>query len=121
MFYQGTDRVEGITLDLSRIEYLNLSSDTFKGMINLRFLRFHLPLGRRSSNVFHPRVLKPFSDKLRYFEWHGYPLKSLPPNFCATLLVEIRMPHSNVKELWQGMQVYIYIYRGMYAYIFGII
>ncbi|XP_052110121.1 disease resistance protein RUN1-like, partial [Arachis duranensis] len=101
---KGTDRIQGIALDLSEVQDLYLEADTFSMMINLRFLRFHLPSGRRSADVFHPRALKSFSEKLRYFEWHGYPFKSLPPNFCAKLLVEIRMPWSNVKELWQGIQ-----------------
>jgi hypothetical protein len=31
-------------------------------------------------------------------------LKCLPDPFCAEFLVEIRLPHSNVKYLWHGMQ-----------------
>ncbi|KEH16065.1 disease resistance protein (TIR-NBS-LRR class), putative [Medicago truncatula] len=45
-----------------------------------------------------------FSDKLRYIEWNGYPLKCLPDPFCAEFIVEIRLPHSSVEYLWHGMQ-----------------
>ncbi|KAK2353140.1 disease resistance protein RPV1 [Trifolium repens] len=38
------------------------------------------------------------------FEWNGYLPKSLPHDFCAKLLVEIHLPHSNVEYLWHGIQ-----------------
>ncbi|KAJ1404330.1 Winged helix DNA-binding domain superfamily [Sesbania bispinosa] len=101
---KGTDVVEVITLDLSQIVDLQLSADTFNRMPNLRFLQLYVPGGKRSGTLYHCRVLEAFSDELRYFEWDGFPLSSLPPNFCAQHLVVIRMPHSHVKELWQGVQ-----------------
>ena len=110
MFCQGTDAVEGITLDLSQTIDLQLSSDIFKKMNNIRFLKFYIPAGQSSSNKYLPRVLEQFPEKLRYLEWDGFPLESLPLSFCAKLLVEIRMPYSNIEELWQGMQVKIYTY-----------
>lgn len=110
MFCQGTDAVEGIILDLSQIEDVHLSVDTFKKMNNLRFLKFYISLSKSSGNLYLPTVLWPFSDKLRYFEWNGYTLESLPPPFCAKLLVEIRMPHSLIKQLWKGIQVKLYTF-----------
>ncbi|XP_061370339.1 disease resistance protein RPV1-like [Gastrolobium bilobum] len=104
---KGTDAIEGITLDLSQIKDLRLPIDTFTKMEALRFLKLYIPSGQiRSNNTYIdlPTVLKPFSDKLRYVEWTGYPFESLPSPFRANLLVEIRMPHSNVKQLWQGTQ-----------------
>ena len=78
-----------------------------KKMKNLRFLKFNNTLGQRSSSTYLdlPATLEPFSDKLRYLEWIGYPFESLPSCFCAKLLAEIHMPHSKLKRLWQGMQV----------------
>ena len=87
-----------------------MRSDIFTKMNNIRFLKFYISVGQSSSNKYLPTVLEKFPEKLRYLEWDGYPLKSLPPSFCADLLVEIRMPHSNVEELWQGMLVKIYTY-----------
>ncbi|XP_057453004.1 disease resistance protein RPV1-like [Lotus japonicus] len=101
---RGTDTVEGIMLDLSQVVDLKLSADTFNKMPNLRFLRLYVPEGKKLRTVYHCTILEEFSDELRYFEWDGFPLCSLPPNFCAEHLVEIRMPHSHVKELWQGVQ-----------------
>ncbi|XP_058750357.1 TMV resistance protein N-like [Vicia villosa] len=103
---KGTSSIEGITLDLSQNNELPLRSDTFTKMKALRILKFYIPLGQSCSNAYLnlPTVLEPFSSELRYFEWIGYPFETLPQPFCAKLLVEIRMPHSNVKRLWQGMQ-----------------
>ncbi|XP_061375807.1 disease resistance protein RPV1-like [Gastrolobium bilobum] len=103
---KGTKAIQGITLDLSQITALPLRADTFTKMEALRFLKFCNPLDQSSSNTYVklPTVLEPFCDKLRYVEWIGYPFESLPHLFSAKLLVEIRMPHSNAKQLWQGTQ-----------------
>ncbi|XLR43200.1 hypothetical protein S83_027860, partial [Arachis hypogaea] len=102
--FKPLDAIEGIILDLSQIKDLRLSPDTFKRMNNLRFLKLYIPSGQSSGNMILPTDLEPFSDKLRYFEWHQYPFISLPPSFYAKLLVEIRMPHSHVKKLWEEKQ-----------------
>ncbi|KAL5139125.1 TMV resistance protein N [Glycine soja] len=100
----GSDLIEGIKLDLSSIEDLHLNADTFDRMTNLRILRLYVPSGKRSGNVHHSGVLSKLSSKLRYLEWNGCRLKSLPKSFCGKMLVEICMPHSHVTELWQGVQ-----------------
>ncbi|KAL2325126.1 hypothetical protein Fmac_024184 [Flemingia macrophylla] len=99
-----SDLIEGIKLDLSQIEDLHLKADTFNLMTNLRILRLYVPTGKRSGNVHYSGVLSKLSGKLRYLEWNGCFLKSLPATFCAKMLVEICMPHSHVTELWQGVQ-----------------
>ncbi|KAL2337935.1 hypothetical protein Fmac_012381 [Flemingia macrophylla] len=103
---KGTDAIQGVALDLSQVKDLTLHADKFTKMKSLRFLKFYNTLGQSSSNTYHdlPATLEPFSDKLRYIEWNGYPFESLPSPFCAKFLVEIHMPHSNVEQLWQGMQ-----------------
>ena len=94
-------------LDLCQTRDLHLNVDTFKKMPNLRFLKLYTSSHQRSSNVYVPTTLESFSDELRYLEWSGYPLKSLPSTFCAEKLVELRMPYSQVTKLWDGVQVYI--------------
>lgn len=83
---------------------MNLSSDIFVKMINLRFLKFYSRSGERCS-VSLPAGLKSFSNKLRYLHWSAYPLKSLPSSFSPEKLVELYMPNSRVKRLWEGVQV----------------
>ncbi|KEH17605.1 disease resistance protein (TIR-NBS-LRR class) [Medicago truncatula] len=99
----GTSAIEGISLDVSQIKDMNLSSDIFVKMINLRFLKFYSRSGERCS-VSLPAGLKSFSNKLRYLHWSAYPLKSLPSSFSPEKLVELYMPNSRVKRLWEGVQ-----------------
>ncbi|XP_061375826.1 disease resistance protein RPV1-like isoform X2 [Gastrolobium bilobum] len=82
---KSTDIIQGIILDLS--EFL-LSRSVCESL----YEDHHSVLSANTLNTL----------KL-YVVWTGYPCKSLPPPpFYA--LVEIRMPHSNVKQLWQGIQ-----------------
>ncbi|RDX93755.1 TMV resistance protein N, partial [Mucuna pruriens] len=102
----GTDVVEGIALNLFALTGdLNLSSNSFTKMTNMRFLKIH---GRSKLtnrfNVYLPNGLESLSYKLRYLHWNGFCLESLPSNFCAEQLVQLHMPHSKVKKLWDGIQ-----------------
>ncbi|KAG4975720.1 hypothetical protein JHK86_035194 [Glycine max] len=103
---RGTDVVEGIILNLHKLTGdLFLSSDSLAKMTNLRFLRIHK--GWRSNNqfnVFLSNGLESLSNKLRYLHWDECCLESLPSNFCAEQLVEISMPRSKLKKLWDGVQ-----------------
>ncbi|MED6180976.1 hypothetical protein PIB30_014955 [Stylosanthes scabra] len=72
---EGEKSVEGIVCDLSRIGDVHLNKDTFKNM-----------------------------PHLRYLEWNGYPLNSLPSRFCVEKLVELRMPNSQISKLWDGIK-----------------
>ncbi|XP_027357340.1 disease resistance-like protein DSC1 [Abrus precatorius] len=108
---KGSNAVEGITLDLSEIEDLQVNADALSMMTNLRILKLYVPFGNRSGKVHWSGVLSKLSDKLRYLEWHGYPLKSLPASFSAKRLVEIHMRHSNLTELWEGVQDVVNLVR----------
>nr|XP_029144803.1 disease resistance-like protein DSC1 [Arachis hypogaea] len=92
---KGTDAIEGIMLDLSQIAEMQLRADAFRRMNNLRFLKLYKPSDQCAGKISLPEDLDSLSDKLVYLEWYGYPLDSLPLNFCAKFLVEIRMSHSN--------------------------
>nr|WIL60047.1 nodulation protein [Melilotus officinalis] len=103
---KGADIVEGIIFDLSQHVSLYVRDDTFNMMVDLRFLKLYVPVGKKGLATLHhsDQGIMQFSDKLRYLEWNGYPVKSLPRHFCAELLVEIRLPHSHVEYLWHGIQ-----------------
>ncbi|KAK7349264.1 hypothetical protein VNO77_06497 [Canavalia gladiata] len=103
----GTDVIEGIMLDMSQIRELPLSADIFKKMVNLRLLKFYSPFNERACNVHLSMGLESLPHKLRYLQWNGYPLMSLPSTFCAEMLVELRLPHSHVKKLWDGLQDFV--------------
>ncbi|KAI9120067.1 hypothetical protein K1719_009036 [Acacia pycnantha] len=78
----GSETIEGITLNLSKVEDMCLSPQAFCSLPNLKFLDFH-----RNCN---------FDEE--------FPLKSLPAKFKAEHLVEIIMPYSNSTKLWDGVQ-----------------
>ncbi|KAL4395317.1 hypothetical protein AHAS_Ahas02G0239900 [Arachis hypogaea] len=104
---KGTDSVEGIMLDMSQMKRdLQLDADTFKRMPNIRFLKFYDSWWRHkeSANVYVSSTLDSFPNELRYLEWSGCPVKSLPPSFCAEKLVKLSMPDSQVSKLWDGVQ-----------------
>ncbi|WCJ28599.1 Disease resistance protein (TIR-NBS-LRR class) family [Euphorbia peplus] len=123
----GTEAVEGILLDMSKIREVNLSSDAFAKLHRLRFLRFYSsryhggPISDEDfafQELFGSRYyrsykegsmqlsqgLESLSSQLRFLQWHKFPLRSLPSNFCPRNLVELKLPHSHVEHLWNGVQ-----------------
>ncbi|KAG4906706.1 hypothetical protein JHK86_055190 [Glycine max] len=104
-YKRGTDVVEGISLDLCKLTGdLNLSSNSFAEMINLRFLIIHDSCRTNRFHVYFPNGLESLSSKLRYLRWDEFHVESLPSSFCAEQLVELRMLRSKVKKLWDGVQ-----------------
>jgi hypothetical protein len=102
-FLQGTEMVEAIFLDANEYTNMNLSPKTFEKMVNLRLLAIRDQT--RCVNLPHGLDLLP--ENLRYFLWHGYPLKSLPPTFCPKMLVELSLKLSDAEKLWNGVVVCI--------------
>ncbi|PON99128.1 TIR-NBS-LRR-like protein [Trema orientale] len=98
----GTALVEGIFLNMSKIRELHLHPTTFSKMHNLRLLKFYDSDFVEQNQVCLPDDLCSLPNSLRYLYWHGYPCKSLPPNFTARNLIELSMPHSRLEKLWDG-------------------
>ncbi|XP_028807462.1 disease resistance-like protein DSC1 [Neltuma alba] len=77
---KGTDIIEGIALNTHELKSdIPLSADAFRRM-------------------------KSLPNKLRYFCWRHYPLKTLSLGFCADKLAEIQMYDSNIVKLSDGVQ-----------------
>ncbi|XVE83991.1 hypothetical protein DITRI_Ditri16bG0133200 [Diplodiscus trichospermus] len=91
----ATEAVEGMVIDNKGEQNKTfLSADAFLKMKNLRLLRvFYLT---------NSQDLKHLSNKVRLFEWHGYPFKSLPSSFQLDNLVALILPYSSIKHLWKG-------------------
>ncbi|XP_004289196.1 PREDICTED: protein SUPPRESSOR OF npr1-1, CONSTITUTIVE 1-like [Fragaria vesca subsp. vesca] len=93
MYNYGTSAVEGLFLSLPEKEEMSLKHDPFLKMCDLRLLKIY--------NVNFPDVhFGCVSEKLGLLEWHGCPLESLPSDFKSKNLVEIKMPSSRIKQLW---------------------
>ncbi|XP_065875759.1 disease resistance protein RPV1-like isoform X2 [Euphorbia lathyris] len=100
----GTEKVEGIFLDTSKIPEVNLSYRAFANMHNLRLLKIYNSGSENNCKLYFPDGLEFLSDKLSYLHWEQYPLSSMPSNFTAENLVELNLTYSNIKQLWSGVQ-----------------
>ncbi|KAJ4721626.1 Disease resistance protein (TIR-NBS-LRR class) family [Melia azedarach] len=98
-YNMGTKAIQGISLDMSKIQELSFNFNNLENMPNLRFLKFH------GENKCH---ISDFEDKaynfpkLRYLHWRGYPLKSLP--IQAENLISLVLRNSKIEQLWDGIQ-----------------
>ena len=103
-WFQGTEKVQALISPWSRIGEQNLDRADFKKMYNMRLLS----VGYWKSKTLN---LKPLflPNSLRYLDWAGYPLKSLPPEFSLENLVELHMHFGKVTQLWDGGQVYVLV------------
>ena len=99
--YQGTEAVQGMVLDLPMQKEAHWNPEAFSKMCNLRLLKIH--------NVQLPDGLTCLPKSLRYVEWNGYPLKSLPPGFQPVELSVLKMCRSKIKHLWRGIMVILYL------------
>ncbi|KAK4269652.1 hypothetical protein QN277_022782 [Acacia crassicarpa] len=121
------DEIEGILLDVRKMEYVQLEADIFLRMKNLRFLTFYYDddddddgdddydddgdddydddfSESISQYIDLHSGLDNFPNKLSYLRWDHYPLNSLPSGFYLKNLVELYIPNSCVKRLWDGKQ-----------------
>ncbi|KAH9782072.1 ADP-ribosyl cyclase/cyclic ADP-ribose hydrolase [Citrus sinensis] len=99
----GTEKIEGICLDMSKVKEICLNPNTFTKMCRLRFLKFYSSInGENKCQVSDFRALR-FAE-VRYLHWHGYPFKSLPSNIHPGKLVILEIPHSNIEQLSESVQ-----------------
>lgn len=116
-FLQGDEAIRSIVINLSRIKQLQLNPQVFARMSKLHFLDFYSKGScsclRDQGGLYLPQGLESLSNELRYLRWTHYPLESLPSKFSAENLVELNLPNSRLKKLWQEAPVSI-----MYLYLF---
>ncbi|XP_034674195.1 disease resistance-like protein DSC1 isoform X2 [Vitis riparia] len=105
----GTKSIEGIFLNLSKLNNINLTTKAMKKMANLRLLKIFLGSevvsGEEDYKAYISSDFEFPSWDLCYLHWHGYPLNSLPSNFEAEKLVELNMPYSNITNFGEGNMV----------------
>ncbi|XP_061995786.1 TMV resistance protein N-like [Rosa rugosa] len=92
----ATEAIEGIFLHLHDLEEADWNLEALCKMRKLKLLYIHnlrLSLG--------PKYLP---NSLRFLNWSWYPSKSLPPGFQPDELTELRLVHSNVDHLWNGIK-----------------
>ncbi|KAK0581070.1 hypothetical protein LWI29_009626 [Acer saccharum] len=99
---KGTPSVEGIILDSDRhreeITHLKVNGKSFSGMSNLRLLIIN------DVDVHLSEDLEYLSNELRFLEWYGYPLKSLPSSFQLQRLVKLSLCYSRIEYIWKDIK-----------------
>ncbi|KAL7217207.1 hypothetical protein ACSBR1_029008 [Camellia fascicularis] len=100
----GTKKVEGIVVEYpdlrSRdrkdigLKELKLRPKAFAKMSHLRILKICC--------IYLSEDLKYLSNKLRYLDWCGYPMKYMPSTFQPERLVELHLTYSSIEQLWEG-------------------
>ncbi|XP_024045001.1 putative disease resistance protein At4g11170 isoform X4 [Citrus clementina] len=96
----GTEKIEGICLDMSKVKELCLNPNTFTQMPKLRFLKFYSSSVNGENKCKISYLQDSGFAEVKYLHWYGYPLKSLPSNLGAEKLVLLEVPDSDIERLW---------------------
>ena len=105
--FKAADNVEAIFL-IEKSDILRTIStmrvDVLSTMSCLKLLKLdHLDFNVKI-NFFSGTLVK-LSNELGYLGWEKYPFECLPPSFEPDKLVELILPKSNIKQLWEGTKV----------------
>ncbi|KAL8128304.1 hypothetical protein AgCh_015043 [Apium graveolens] len=92
---EGTDKIEGLVLDLTPGTQRHVSAKNFERLPNLRLLEIISAhdIGGNFERSFH---------ELRFIRWRHCPWTHLPSSFCPQKLVSLDMTFSKLKTLWKG-------------------
>ncbi|KAG8480091.1 hypothetical protein CXB51_025364 [Gossypium anomalum] len=100
---KGTELIEGLKLDMSQIDKLQLRPSVFENMLNLRYIHFYFPpfIRKQQSKKLYADQFSDATlpDELRLLWWEYYPFRSLL-NFDPKNLIVLKLPHGDMKQLW---------------------
>ncbi|XP_062171829.1 disease resistance protein RPV1-like isoform X1 [Alnus glutinosa] len=91
--HTGSKKVEGLIFNFHVPENVDLKTEAFKKMKNLRLLQIN--------DIHLTGSYEYLSKELKWLCWHKCPLEFLPLNFHLENLVVLDMQHSNVKQIWE--------------------
>ncbi|KAK9949805.1 hypothetical protein M0R45_005317 [Rubus argutus] len=92
----GTDQVKGIMIQLPQPEEIRLSAKCFSKMKNLKFVI--------NCNASLSGDVDYLPNELRFIDWPGCHLQSLPFNSNRKKLVVLNMPNSLIRQLGEGFK-----------------
>ncbi|KAG6673316.1 hypothetical protein I3842_16G105200 [Carya illinoinensis] len=93
---KGTNKIQGILIELPEQDFIKLSVEAFSEMKRLRIF-----INRNAHFTRRPNYL---SNELTLLNWHEYPSQSFPRNFHRKKLISLIMGESLIKELGNGMK-----------------
>ncbi|KAL4290056.1 hypothetical protein GQ457_14G025330 [Hibiscus cannabinus] len=99
---KGTDLIQGITLDLSQIDIVQLHPSAFENMYNLRYIKFYTSSSyfARNAKSYVGVDIVSLPDELRLLWWTNYPYKSLSSSFNPKNLVVLKLEVGDMEQLW---------------------
>ncbi|KAM1752728.1 hypothetical protein ACFXTH_010586 [Malus domestica] len=87
----GTEKIEGLALNLPSLEETSFSTEAFRNMKRLRLLQLNY--------VQLSGGYQCLSKKLRWLCWHGFPLEFIPIELCQPNIVAIDMQYSSLRQV----------------------
>lgn len=107
LYFQGSNTVQGISLNLDEIDELRIHKKALKKMSNLKFLNIYTTTfgGNKETRWHLQEDFDYLPPKLKFLSWEKYPLRSMPSNFQPKNLVKLQMMNSNLEKLWEGVHV----------------
>ncbi|RVW33168.1 TMV resistance protein N [Vitis vinifera] len=98
----GTEAIEGLFVEIPTSNKMQFSTNSFTKMNRLRLF---IVYNKRYWNCFKGDFEFP-SSQLRYLNFYGCSLESLPTNFNGRNLVELDLVRSGIKKLWKGDEIF---------------
>lgn len=110
------ENIRGVFLDMSEVpDKLSFDVNIFSSMCNLLYLRIYssafIKEGKAYINIDIPMELKLPLDEMRCLHWLKFPLEKLPSDFNAMNLVNLELPYSSIKQLWEGVKVCLIVFQ----------
>ncbi|CAH2046410.1 unnamed protein product [Thlaspi arvense] len=101
--------VRGFFLDMSEVPgIMSVDAKIFSSMCNLLYLKIYssafLQEGKADFKIGISEELQLPLDKVMYLHWLKYPLEKLPSDFNAKKLVNLELPYSSIKQVWDGVK-----------------
>nr|ANB44748.1 resistance protein 2 [Prunus sogdiana] len=93
----GTEKVEGLALNLQSSEKASFGTEAFNKMRKLKLLQLNY--------VQLTGEYKFLSKNLRWLCWHGFPPDSIPGDFDLTSLIAMDLRFSKLKIVWKDCKV----------------
>ncbi|XP_028806082.1 TMV resistance protein N-like, partial [Neltuma alba] len=95
---RGTEAIRGIVVQFDKPDVIYLDPKAFSNMSNLKLLIISHS-SHDQLNLLHGLNCLP--NSLKVIDWKEYPLDSLPGQTQFDELVDLKMQHSKLKELWR--------------------
>ncbi|CAA7057316.1 unnamed protein product [Microthlaspi erraticum] len=96
----GVEDIESILLEASCLSFV-VDPDAFQDMYKLRLLKIYSSDPEKRPGLDLSKGLVSLPCELRLLHWESYSSRTLPEDFDPDNLVELNMPYSQLKELWE--------------------